>query len=168
MNELDWEELSGLKEVGFHLHSPLTRESGRPVYSVIRGGRVLGQTAGGALLEPRVQIDKFQLTQALNNPHGGKTRNTMITGTPTTTPPSGEEHRLQIRLGRVTVGDKPVFEVPTESGMVRLRTAVGGKTHLAEARPGRVIRQGAPTRSSIFAAGVVFGSHGVTAIDPVF
>lgn len=166
---LDWGEISDLAgggEVGVHLHAPMSREAGFPVYSVLRGNKAMGHTTGGAMLNPRININKFQFVQALNNPTKAKTRNTLIMGTPTTDTPSGEEQPLRIRLGKVSVGDKTVFEVPTEPGDVRLRKTVRGKSSLADPAPGLVIPRGFSPRSHVFASAVVFGRHGVSAIDP--
>lgn len=173
---INWDDLVGEEEVRIHLHGPKTKKAGFPVYSVnSREGKALGHTTGGALVEPRVHVNAFQFVQAINHPKKAKTRNTFIVGKPVASLPEEGAQPVQVRTGRVSVGGKPVFEVPTEEGDVRLRenipsrerTPGGPGTRLGAPFRGRVVPQGAPTRSGVFASGIIFGKHGISAIDPI-
>lgn len=173
MGMIDWESLVGEDQVAIHSHAPMSRKLGYPVYSVLRGNRVIGQTTGGALEEPQVHVNRFQFVQAINNPNKAKTRNTLIVGKPVSSAPEGDTQPLEVRTGKVSVGGKPIFEVPTEQGTVRLRenipkaerTPGGPGTRLGKPFTGRMVPQGTPMRSDVFAAGVIFGQHGVSAVN---
>jgi len=170
---LNWEELAGQHDlVGIHLHAPATRKAGRPVYSVLdRGGKVLGQTEGGALADPQVKIERFALEQALNIK--SKTRNTMIVGRPVPSAPEGERQPVQARAGELHVGGKRVYQAVRQPGTVRLRETIpatertpgGPGKRLGAPREGIVVPE-QPSRSDIFASGVEFGRSGVFAVNP--
>lgn len=173
---INWDDLVGEEEVKMHLNSPETKKAGFPIYSVLsRSGKSLGHTTGGAIAEPRVHVNAFQFVQAINHPDDAKTRNTFIVGKPVASLPDEDAQPMKVRPGHISVGGKPLFEVPTEEGIVRLRehipkrerTPDGPGTRLGAPFRGRVVPKGAPTRSGVFASGIIFGKHGVSAIDPI-
>ena len=85
-----------------HLHSPATEKLGRPIYSVLIGGVVQGQTENIYLQDAKMRVDKRELSEFMNSASGGKTRNTFVSGVvrPATIDPI--ESRLKIRPGSIT------------------------------------------------------------------
>ena len=170
---LNWEQLAQEHEsVGVHLHAPLTRKAGHPVYSVLdKGGKVLGQTTEGALENPQIHIDRFALEQALNIK--SKTRNTMVVGRPIPSAPEGERVPLRTRAGEATVGDTTVYKAERRPGTVRIRETIpraertpgGPGKRLGAPREGIVV-PAQPSKSDVFASGVEFGRSGVFAVNP--
>jgi hypothetical protein len=167
---LNWEQLAAEHDrVAVHMHTPMTKQLGFPVYSVLAKNRVLGQVTGGALEEPSVKIDRKALQDKLNR--DSKTRNTFIEGRPVVSPPEGESVGMRMRPGSVKVGDETVFEAKTGRGPVTVRQTIpksertpGGPTQRqSEPFEGTTVPP-QPTRSDVFAAGAVFGREGVQAI----
>jgi hypothetical protein len=167
---LNWEQLAAEHDrVAVHMHTPMTKKLGFPVYSVLAKSRVLGQVTGGALEEPSVKIDRRALQEKLNR--DAKTRNTFIEGRPVASPPEGTAVGMRMRPGSVKMGDETVFEAKTASGMVTVRQTIpasertpGGPTQRQSEPFEGITVPPQPTRSSVFAAGAVFGREGVQAI----
>jgi hypothetical protein len=178
LNMIDWSELTDRNEVSIHKHSPASEEQGFPIYSVggkVRNAdgvlvdRVLGHTTAGQLVQPHLQYDKFQLEQAINN-NGAKTRNMFVKGRPVEDL-EGEDTPVQFRgKGAVLLNNQKIFNVPTRPGLVRLRERIPGtkKYRLGDEFMGtQVVGTNANLRSHVFAEGVRFGGHGLTAVNPL-
>lgn len=167
---LSWDQIVGQhEEVGVHLHAPLTRSEGFPVFSVVAGGKAIGQVTEGALENPAIKIDRGHLQEALNR--SAKTRNTMIVGRPTSTPPTGRTENVRLRPGVAHVGEQEVFRATTGRGPVTVRETIpqserspGGPTQRRSEPFEGVTVPPQPSRSEVFAAGVLFGRSGVHAV----
>jgi hypothetical protein len=177
LNMIDWSELTDRNEVSVHKHSPASKEQGFPIFSV--GGKVrnaagvlkegvLGHTTAGQLAQPHIQYDKFQLEQAINN-SGSKTRNMFLKGRPVGEL-EGEDTPVEFRgKGAVILNNQKIFNIPTRPGLVRLREKVPstGKYQMGKEFMGtQVIGPNTNLRSHVFADGVRFGAHGVSAVRP--
>lgn len=72
------------RRVSVHMHSPAMRELGEPIFSMLAGGKVVGQVRGSqgfGLSDAGVKVDPTEARKLLDPNHpGGKTRNTFITG----------------------------------------------------------------------------------------
>ena len=178
LNMIDWSELTDRNEVSIHKHGPASEEHGFPIYSVggkvrnakgVLGERVLGHTTAGHLAQPHLQYDKFQLEQAINN-NGAKTRNMFVKGRPVEEL-EGEDTPVQFRgKGAVLLNNQKIFNVPTKPGLVRLRERIPGtqKYQMGDEFMGtQVVGTNAKLRSNVFAEGVRFGGHGLTAVNPL-
>lgn len=101
LNEQGLGELVGTK-AQVHMHTPATRELGKPVYSILVGGKVVGQSDNIYLKDAQMKVNKRELESHLNNPNRGKTRNTFVEGVvrPATVDPVEQE--LKIRPGSMT------------------------------------------------------------------
>lgn len=82
-----------------HLHTPATEKLGRPIYSVLVGGRVEGHTEDIYLKDSEMKVDKKQLQAHLDSPTGAKTRNTFVSGTIHPAPLEPADRALKVRPG---------------------------------------------------------------------
>ena len=98
MNEKALGELVGVN-ARVHLHSPATEKLGRPIYSVLVGGRVEGHTEDIYLKDTKMIVDKKQLQAHLDSPTGAKTRNTFVAGTVAIPPIEPAAEPLKVRPG---------------------------------------------------------------------
>jgi hypothetical protein len=98
INEQGMSELIGRK-ADVHLHSPATEKLGRPIYSVLVGGLVQGQSENIYLKDAKIKIDKKQLQAHLDSPTGAKTRNTFSSGIVDNVPEEPPTRRLDMRPG---------------------------------------------------------------------
>jgi hypothetical protein len=102
-----------------HMHSPATEKLGRPIFSVLVKGRVVGQTEDIHLSDARMKVDKQQLKKHLESPTGAKTRNTFLRGDVTPAPETPVTNKLRVRPGSIT--DNATGEdVSANIGTVRL------------------------------------------------
>ena len=106
MNEKGLGELVGHR-ASVHLHSPATDKLGRPIYSVLVGGIVQGQTEDIYLKDTQMKVDKQQLAIHLasktpENPEGTKTRNTFVSGTVHPAPVEPPSEKLAVKPGSMT------------------------------------------------------------------
>lgn len=109
INEQGLGELVGQK-ADVHLHSPATEKLGKPIYSVLVGGRVEGHAEDIYLKNAKMKVDKQQLAIHLasktpENPKGSKTRNTFTSGTVHPVPIEPADKRLKVRPGSMTDED---------------------------------------------------------------
>lgn len=179
-NWINWEDVANAgEEVGVHLNADLTKSLGHAVYSVLdKGEKSLGHTTSAVILEPFIHVNASQFNQHINHPLLAKTRNTLVKGIPAVAPPSGDIVPAKFGPGRLSIDEKTVFEVKTQPGIVRLRenipaserTEVNPKTgkpftqRMGEPQPGLILPKN--TRSSVFAAGIMFGKHGASVVNP--
>ena len=182
LNMINWSELTGLNEVGVHLHKKATKEQGVPIYSVLHNKEVQGHTLGGAMGGGvHLEFDKYHLQQALNKPTTGKERHTFATGKPVEDI-AGEEVPLQFKgPGVVLLNNQPIHKIQTRPGMVTIRESIPKREQVPHPIPGRnpvstrpsapfqgaVVLGGENLRSRIFAEGIRFGGHGLTAVNPL-
>lgn len=85
-----------------HMHTPATTQLGKPIYSVLVGGKVVGQTDNIYLKDSQMKVNKRELQNHLNNPTRGKTRNTFIEGVVHPMPLDPVDKELKIRPGSIT------------------------------------------------------------------
>ena len=181
LNMINWSELTGLDEVGVHQHKPASKEQGVPIYSVLHKKEVQGHTLGGAMGGGvHLEFLKSQLQEALNKPTHGKDRHTLATGRPVEDI-EGEEVPMHFKSpGVVLLNNQPIHKIQTRPGMVTIRqhipkgervpNPIAGRNP-AQTRPsapfqGAVVLGGDNLRSRIFAEGIRFGAHGMSAIRP--
>jgi len=182
LNMIDWSELTGLDEVGVHLHKPATEEQGVPIYSVLHKKEVQGHTLGGAMGGGvHLEFLKSQLQEALNKPTPGKERHTLATGRPVEDI-EGEEVPMKFKSpGVVLLNNQPIHKIQTRPGMVTIREGIPKREQVPHPIPGRnpvstrpsapfqgaVVLGGDNLRSRIFAEGIRFGGHGMSAVNPL-
>ena len=181
LNMINWSELIGLDEVGVHLHKPAMEEQGVPIYSVSHKKKVQGHTLGGAMGGGvHLEFDKYHLQEALNKPTHGKTRHTFAVGEPVEDI-EGEEVPMKFKSpGVVLLNNQLIHKIQTQPGMVTIRqnipkgervpNPIAGRDPV-QTRPsapfqGAVVLGGDNLRSRIFAEGIRFGAHGMSAIRP--
>jgi hypothetical protein len=85
-----------------HMHTPATKELGKPVYSVLVGGKVVGQSDNIYLKNAQMKVNKRELENHLNNPTKAKTRNTFVEGVVRSATIEPVEQELKIRPGSMT------------------------------------------------------------------
>jgi len=90
------------KKADVHMHTPATEQLGRPIFSVLVGGRVAGHAESIAMQDAKMKVDKKELERHLGNPTGGKTRNTFVSGVISAPLTSPATNRLKIRPGSMT------------------------------------------------------------------
>ena len=150
------------KSVNVHLHAPLSRQLGKPIYSVLdHQMRSLGHVQDAHIENPSAIIDPYKLEQSLNVGH--KERHTLFNGVPVNPGVVGEAHPVKVTPGTIFVGEKPILQIKTGSGTVNVR----GKGP----QKGITVPRGQITRAEHFAAGLSFGRNeknkpSVSAIDP--
>ena len=97
LNETGLGDLVGMK-ARVHMHTPATEALGRPIYSVLVGGKVFGHTEDIYLKDSAMKVDKKQLEKHLANPES-KTRNTFVSGIVAPPPIEPADRALKIRPG---------------------------------------------------------------------
>lgn len=85
-----------------HMHTPATQQLKRPVYSVLVGGKVVGQADSIYLKDAQMKVNQRELQNHLNNPTRGKTRNTFIEGVVRPATIDEVDQKLKIRPGSMT------------------------------------------------------------------
>lgn len=128
INEQGLGELVGQK-ADVHLHTPATNRLGRPIYSVLVGGRVEGHAEDIYLKDVKMKVDKQQLakfhaSKTPENPDGSKTRNTFTSGTVRPAPIEPPDKKLKIIPGSMT--DSATGE-DVSAGMAMVRLNVDDK-----------------------------------------
>lgn len=106
-----------------HMHTPATTALGRPIYSVLTQGRVVGHTDDIYLKDAQMKVDKKQLAAHRASPTNAKTRNTFAEGTIHPTPIEPATRELKIRPGSMT--DAETGE-DVSSGMSGIRLGAKG------------------------------------------
>lgn len=82
-----------------HMHTPATKQLGRPVYSVLVNKKVVGQTESIYLKDSKMRVDRKELENHLKSPTGAKTRNTFVEGVVHPAPAAAVDKKLKIRPG---------------------------------------------------------------------
>ena len=113
--------MSGLvgQRADVHMHTPATQALGRPIFSVLVKGKVVGQTEDVHLSGTSMKVNKTELRKHLESPTGAKTRNTFLRGEVTTAPAEPVTSKLKVRPGSIT-DDKTGEDVSSNIGTVRL------------------------------------------------
>jgi hypothetical protein len=101
LSEVGLGDLVGTK-AQVHMHTPATTQLEKPIYSVLVGGKVVGQTDNIYLKDSQLKVNQRELQNHLNNPTRGKTRNTFIEGVVHPMPLDPVDKELKIRPGSVT------------------------------------------------------------------
>lgn len=101
LSEVGLGDLVGTK-AQVHMHTPATVQLDKPIYSVLVGGKVVGQTDNIYLKDSQMKVNQRELQNHLNNPTRGKTRNTFIEGVIHPMPLESVDKELKIRPGSVT------------------------------------------------------------------
>lgn len=91
-------DLVGIK-AQVHMHTPATNQLRTPIYSVLVGGKVVGQADNIYLRSSRMKVDKKQLQAHLSSATHAKTRNTFVEGIVHPVPVEPAEKKLKIRPG---------------------------------------------------------------------
>ena len=104
LSEIGLGDLVGTK-AQVHMHTPATTELGRPIYSVLVSGKVVGHSDDIYLKNVKMKVNKRELENHLSSSTGAKTRNTFAEGTIHPVPIEPADKKLKIRPGSMTDED---------------------------------------------------------------
>jgi len=116
ISEQGLKKLLGIK-VDVHMHTPATKVLGRPIFSVLVRGKVVGQTDDIYLVSAKMKVNRRELLNHLNSPTKAKTRNTFISGI--VSPSCKVTSAIKVAPGSVT-DVKTGKDVSSYIGTVRL------------------------------------------------
>jgi len=109
-----------------HGHKPASVQLGRPIYSVLHKGKVVGQVEDITLKDARMKVDQYHLKKALENPSGGKERHTFLRGE--YDPSQTFKTSRSMSFGMGTLVDKKTGE-DISTGMTAGRLGPDGATY---------------------------------------